>query len=177
MPTRSSRNSTPNWEKRDTWRSQAGSTGGALWKSSATAGRKGRIHNGGLQRREDRYLAGDLPLHLLDWGTETNTEAGIQDQAGRTGVGAGAAEQSYLQSGYDLLQFRGAVHSGYADPPQRKHLGHQRTHHSFQAAALLREAENVQYHRPADHYLAERDAELQGQERQAVLPRLSENCS
>ena len=34
-----------------------------------------------------------------------------------------------------------------------------------QAAALLRQAEDVQHHRPADHHLAERDAKPQRRER------------
>ena len=54
---------------------------------------------------------------------------------------------------------RGPLHGGYENPAQGEHLGYQGPYHPHQAAALLRQTENVQHYRPADYHLAERDAE------------------
>ena len=77
-------------------------------------------------------------------------------------MGAGTAQQDQRRSGHDLQELCGPLHSGYEDPAQGKHLGHKGAYYPHKATPILRQAEDVQHHCPADYHLAERDAEPQG---------------
>lgn len=71
-------------------------------------------------------MACDLPLYGLDRRAQAIAKARLQDKAGSAGLGARTTQQSYRQSRYDVCELRGAVHCGYEDPYQRKHMGNER---------------------------------------------------
>ena len=95
--------------------------------------------------------------------------SGLQAPTEGTGLGARTAQQDHRRFSHDLQEPCGPLHSGYENPAEGKHLGHQRLHHPRQATALLRQVDNMQHHRLANHHLAGRDALPQGQERAALF--------
>ena len=63
------------------------------------------------------------------------------------------------------MNFKSFVELYTADMKTRlkeKHLGHKGAYYPHKATPILRQAEDVQHHCPADYHLAERDAEPQG---------------
>ena len=111
--------------------------------------------------KEEKTNTWRAVYRYTDWNGERKQ---TQKRGFKTKREAQAWEREQLnKTSADLdMTFKSFVDLYTADMKTRlkgKHLGHQGPHHPHQAAALLRQAENVQHHRPADHYLAERDAE------------------
>ena len=73
--------------------------------------------------------------------------------------------------------FVAALRRGHERPYQGEHLGDERAYPLQEVGALLRQAEDERHPLQGGHGVAERNAELPGQERQALLPGVSENAA
>lgn len=106
--------------------------------------------------KEEKTNTWRAVYRYTDWSGERKQ---TQKRGFKTKREAQAWEREQLNKvGADLdMTFKSFVelHGRHEDPAQGEHLGHQGAYHPHQADALLRQAEDVQYHRPADHHLAE----------------------